>query len=209
MSKKKSQKKSKISKKKPGAKRPGASGAVKKAVVKEVKAPQQKFPDDPLLIGLLNQVAGEHGILVAKNLFGKELTDEELAKRTSISVNLVRRILYDLYDNRVVGYRRVRDEDSGWYIYYWRFEPARAMDYLNVNKRQLLQRLEEKLEQERNTVFFSCSSGGCPKVPFEAAVENDFKCPVCGSRLEQYDNSSTITTLEGRVQALRQQLAES
>jgi transcription initiation factor TFIIE subunit alpha len=209
MVKKKLQKKSEISKKKPGGKRSGAKSAVKKVAVKEVKAPQQKFPDDPLLIGLLNQVAGEHGIAVARNLCGKELTDEELAKRTSISVNLVRRILYDLYDNRVVGYRRVRDEDSGWYIYYWRFEPSRALDYLNVHKRQLLQRLEEKLEQERNTIFFSCNNGGCPKVPFDVAVENDFKCPTCGNRLGQYDNSSTITTLEGRVQSLRQQLAES
>jgi len=209
MVKKKSQKKSKVSKKKPVAKRKGASSAVKKAAVKEVKAPQLKFPDDPLLVDLLNQVAGEHGVVVAKSLFGKELTDEELAKRTSISVNLVRRILYDLYDNRVVGYRRVRDEDSGWYIYYWRFEPSRALDYLNIHKRQLLQRLEEKLEQERNTIFFSCNNGGCPKVSLEMAVENDFKCPACGNKLEQYDNSSTITTMEGRVQSLRQQLKSS
>ncbi|MEW6221701.1 MAG: transcription factor [Candidatus Hadarchaeota archaeon] len=179
-----------------------------KKTVETPKGPPAKFPEDPLFTSLLHQVAGEHGAVVAKAIFSKELTDEEVTKRTGISINLVRRILYDMYDNRVVAYRRVRDESSGWYVYYWHLEPTRAMDYLATNKRLLLQKLEEKLEMERSTTFFG-HNGGCPKVPLDVAVENDFKCPRCGEKLAQYDNSSTITTLEQRVNALRQQLMES
>lgn len=185
-----------------------AKKVVKKRQKKEPKKVQPKFPEDPALMELLNQLAGEHGCTVVKTIFGEELTDDEVAKRTGIRLNLVRRILYDLYDNRVVSYRRVRDESSGWYIYYWKMDPERALDYVSANKRALLQKLEEQLEREKTTMYFGCEDS-CPKVPFDLAAENDFRCPRCGKRLELYDNSSTLTSLERRVQSLRQQLVGS
>ncbi|MDI6884192.1 MAG: transcription factor E [Hadesarchaea archaeon] len=197
---KKVAKKTKIVKKAPKKK--------EKAEKKRQKKVELKFPDDPALMELLDQIAGGHGYKVTKTIFGEELTDEEVAKRTGIHLNLVRRILYDLYDNRVVSYRRVRDERSGWYIYYWKVEPERALDYINANKHLLLQKLEEQLEREKSIMYFSCNNGD-PKVPFDLAAENDFKCPKCGGRLEAYDNSSVLTSLERRVQALRQQLVGS
>jgi len=164
--------------------------------------------ENPTIYELLNQVAGEHGYTVAKAIVSEELTDEEIAKRTGIRLNLVRRILYDLYDNRVVSYRRVRDENSGWYIYYWKVDPERALAYVRANRQLLLQKLEEQLEREKNTIYFSCSNG-CPKVALEEAAENDFKCPRCKGKLEPYDNSAIITSLERRIQTLREQLTQS
>jgi transcription initiation factor TFIIE subunit alpha len=189
------------------SKKAGGKGAKKKAAGERAppEKPSRKFLEDPMLQDLLYQVAGDQGATVAKALLGKELTDEDLAKRTGISINLVRRILYDLYDNRVVSYRRTRDEESGWYIYHWTLDPERAIDHLRENRRLLLQKLEEKLERERNTMYFACG-GEDPKVPFEAAVETDFKCPRCGGRLKPYDNTSVIVSLERRVQTLREQL---
>lgn len=180
---------------------------VKKKAEAETKT-HPKLPDNPTIIKLLNQIAGEHGFEVAKVLSGEELTDDEVANRTGIRINLVRRILYELYENRLATYRRVRDENSGWYIYYWQLDPERALGYINANQRQLLQKLEEQLEMEKNTIYFGCNNG-CPKVPFEQAAENDFKCPKCGGKLEPYDNSSFITSLEQRIQALRQQMLGS
>ena len=58
---------------------------------------------------ILSKIAGEHGLEIADALSKGEATDEELAKKLNIQLNLVRKILYDLYDNRVVSYRRVRD----------------------------------------------------------------------------------------------------
>ena len=181
---------------------------VKKKVPVKKKVQEKthpKLPDDPVIIKLLNQIAGKHGHEVAKVLSGKELTDDEVANRTEMRINLVRRILYELYENRLASYRRVRDENSGWYIYYWQLDPERALGYVNTNQRQLLQKLEEQLELEKNTIYFNCNNE-CPKMPFEQATENDFKCPKCGGKLESYDNSNVITSLEQRIQSLRQQI---
>ncbi|MCS7131322.1 MAG: transcription factor, partial [Hadesarchaea archaeon] len=101
-----------------------------------------KILEDPIFKEILLRIAGENGYEVAAALAKGEATDEELAKRTGIRINLVRRILYDLYENRVVSYRRIRDEDSGWYIYYWRMEPERALEFFTNNKRLLLQKLQ-------------------------------------------------------------------
>ena len=90
---------------------------VKTKPAKPVKAakPEKEAPkEDPLFREILTRIAGEPGYQVAAAFVEKELTDDEVAKKTGIRINLVRKILYDLYDSRVVGYRRVRDESSGW-----------------------------------------------------------------------------------------------
>lgn len=186
------------------------------APAKKTKAQPEAKPEkektisleNPTIYELLHQIAGEHGYTVAKTIVSEELTDEEIAKRTGIRLNLVRRILYDLYDNRVVSYRRVRDENSGWYIYYWKIDPERALSYVKTNRQLLLQKLEEQLEKEKNTIYFSCSNG-CPKMTLEEAAENDFKCSRCKGKLEPYDNSAIIISLERRIQALREQLTQA
>jgi transcription initiation factor TFIIE subunit alpha len=163
------------------------------------------FLQNPVLVDVLHQISGEAGLAVLKALEGKELTDEDLAKRTGLQVNLVRRVLYDLHENQVVTYRRERDEESGWYIYYWKFNPERAMDFIRQNRLELLRKLEEKLERERETPYFSCENN-CQKYPYGEALENDFKCPTCGSMLKPYDNSKYIAALEHKVRQLREQL---
>lgn len=178
-----------------------------KKVIEKVKA-EPVLLENPTIFELLNQIAGEHGYVVAKTIFSEELTDDEIAKRTGIRLNLVRRILYDLYDNRVVSYRRVRDESSGWYIYYWKVEPERALAYVNTNRTLLLQKLEEQLEREKNAIYFTCGDG-CQKMTLDEAADNDFKCIKCKGKLEPYDNSAVITSLERKVQALREQITKS
>lgn len=183
----------------------------KKAVKKRAEVKKEfhlKPSDDPVLMEILTRIAGDRGYDVAKELVENEITDEEIAKRVGIRVNLVRKILYGLYENRVVSYHRVRDENSGWYVYYWRIEPERAREYFKNNKRQLIQKLEDRLNTERNTNFFSCGNGD-PKLPFELAAENDFKCPRCGDKLEPYDNSNVIMALERQIESLRHHLMDS
>ncbi|GAI33368.1 unnamed protein product [marine sediment metagenome] len=122
-------------------------------------------------------------------------------------MNIVRKILYKLYENRVASYRRDRDEQSGWYVYYWRIDPGRALEYFYNNKRLLLQKLEDRLGTERGAILFGCGDGD-PKLPFEFAAENDFRCPRCGGRMEPYDNSGVVAALERRIGSLRQSLVE-
>lgn len=184
---------------------------IKKKVAKErvkiKKKSKQKLLNDVVLKEIIIRIAGERGYEIAKELMGNEIADEEIAKRMGIRVNLVRKILYELYENRVVSYHRVRDEHSGWYVYYWRIEPERAREYFKHNKRLLIQKLEDRLDTERSTSFFNCGNGDL-KLPFELAAENDFKCPRCGDKLEPYDNSGVVIALERQIESLRHHLVE-
>lgn len=150
---------------------------------------------------LVDSVCGDHGHVVISALMDRELTDEGLAKVTGLKVNVVRRILYDLYERRLVNYRRTRDDGTGWYVYHWYVEPKRASEGLEIHRRQTLEKLKERLEYERNTIFFRCHNN-CPKVPMDVAMETNFTCPTCGERLEHYDNSKVVKSLEERIRAL-------
>lgn len=164
---------------------------------------EEKSRQSPIFREILSRIAGEHGSKIADILIEKEATDEELANETEIRLNLVRKILYDLYDNRVISYRRVRDEDTGWYVYYWKLEPDRALELFSNNKRLLLDKLRERVEYERDTMFFSCNDS-CPKLPFNEAAEYDFKCPRCGKKLRLFDNADIIAALERQIETLKQ-----
>lgn len=170
----------------------------------------QKLPStgDGRMKELIDMVSGDHGHVVISSLIGKELTDEGLARITGLKVNVVRRILYDLYERRLVNYRRTRDDGTGWYVYYWYLEPERAAEYLETHHRQMLEKLKERLEYERNNIFFRCPNK-CPKIPMDRALELDFTCPTCGERLEHYDNSPLVRSLEETIKSLESQVSKS
>ncbi len=158
---------------------------------------------------ILNRVAGEHGGKVVEVILEEdEPTDEEIANETGIRLNLVRKILYDLYDNRVVDYKRTRDDSTGWYSYHWHVEADQALELFDENKRILLRKLKERLEHERETMFYVCDND-CPRVNFDEAVENDFNCPSCGERMHEFDNSGIINAIERQVETIQQELVGS
>lgn len=172
-------------------------------------ASSEELANSPAFERILNRVAGEHGSEVAEVLLEKgEATDEEIANEIEIRLNLVRKILYDLYDNQVVEYRRTRDEETGWYVYYWHVEPEKALDLMDENKRKLLNKLKDRLEHERSTLFFTCGND-CPRVEFDEAVEQGFECPSCGEKMGEFDNSGIINALERQIEALEQELMGS
>lgn len=169
----------------------------------------EELAETPAFERILNRIAGEHGSSVARVLIEEgETTDEEIANKLDVRLNLVRKILYDLYDNQVVDYRRTRDEDTGWYVYYWHIEPSRALELMDKNKRTLLNKLEERLEHEKNTLFFTCGND-CPRIEFDEAVEQNFECPECGEKMEEFDNSGIINALERQIETLKQEMPGS
>lgn len=172
-------------------------------------ASAKELAQTPEFQKILDRVAGEHGSEVVDIIIREEeVTDEEIAQETGIRLNLVRKILYDLYEDRVVDYRRTRDSESGWYVYYWHIEPDQALELLEENKRILLRKLKERLEHERETMFFTCGND-CPRVEFDDAVEQDFECPHCGEKMSEFDNSDIIKALERQIETLQQELVGS
>ncbi|MHA2033900.1 MAG: transcription factor E, partial [Candidatus Thorarchaeota archaeon] len=143
---------------------------------------------------VVEEIAGKEGVDVATVLVNvDETTDEEIATKTDLKLNVVRRILYKLHDNHLASYRRVRDTDTGWFLYYWKIDPRKAQALVNRKKRMVLTLLEQRLEHETNNELYACVNRDSPPVPFEEAMNLSFRCPVCNGLLQYVNNERTIS----------------
>ncbi|MCD6549598.1 hypothetical protein J7K41_02745 [Candidatus Micrarchaeota archaeon] len=142
---------------------------------KIIRARKNLLKDSLLRRTLVNK-AGEHALAVVQALV-KPMTHEELARKIKANKSEVRMTLYKLHQAGLVTYVRDKDEESGWYSYFWSFRDAK------------LKELAESLSKERTVaengaVLFVCNVCDNEKVyTFEEAVDLKFRCPVCNSML--------------------------
>jgi len=169
----------------------------------------QSFIDDVTLIKVAEVFGNEDAVKIMDILKEvNEITDEEIANKTGIRLNFVRKILYKLYDHSLVGLRRSRDENTGWFIFHWRLQPDQIEGFVLNQKRRILEKLETRLRYEKNHDFYYCSTPECERIPFEEAMELVFKCPTCNKPLMHYDNGELIEALNQKIEALRKELGE-
>jgi transcription initiation factor TFIIE subunit alpha len=153
------------------------------------------------------EFAGEDAFEVASRLKeDEETTDEEIANETGMRLNAVRKILYKLYDLHLAAYRRTRDKQTGWFVYYWILEPERIHDLLREKKTKVLKRLKQRLQFETQNTFYFCNNDECTRHTFEEAMANAFKCPVCNGQLVHVDNAQIITLLRKQIETLEQEI---
>lgn len=80
--------------------------------------------DDATLARVAQALGEEDAIKMIEILkSSEETTDDEIANKTTIRLNSVRKILYKLYDRSLVSLRRTRDPKTGWFIFHWRLQP--------------------------------------------------------------------------------------
>jgi transcription initiation factor TFIIE subunit alpha len=162
---------------------------------------------DEVVLSVVARIAGSDAVKVTHALLNEEwLTDELIASKTLLKLNQVRKILYTLLDNQLVVYRKVRDENSGWYVYYWTLNKEAVERLVLLRKRLVLKKLRERLDLERKGNLYSCNHCGGVLLRFEEAVETYFRCPRCGQQLEAYDNEKTVKVLEARIAKLEEEL---
>jgi transcription initiation factor TFIIE subunit alpha len=137
-----------------------------------------------------------------------EITDDEIANKTGIRLNLVRRILYKLYDHSLVSLRRTRDPKTGWFIFHWKLQPDQLEGFILSQKRRVLEKLNVRLEYEKNHDFYYCDTPECKRIPFEEAVELVFHCSICGKPLAHCGNERIVQRLSEKVEQLRKELGE-
>jgi transcription initiation factor TFIIE subunit alpha len=165
--------------------------------------------DDATLMKVAEALGEEEAIKlidILKN--SNETTDDEIANKTGIRLNSVRKILYKLYDHSLVSLRRTRDPKTGWFIFHWRLQPDQLEGFILSQKRRVLEKLNIRLEYEKKHDFYYCSTPGCRRIPFEEAVELVFKCATCGKPLMHYENGKMIEALTKKVEQLRKELGE-
>lgn len=165
------------------------------------------FIDEKTLNKVAEVFGNEEAIKVINVLKGvDEITDDEIANKTGIRLNSVRKILYKFYDHSLVGLRRSRDENTGWFIFHWRLQPDQLEGFILNQKRRVLEKLQTRLEYENGHDFYYCGSPKCQRIPFEDAVESVFRCPNCGQPLNHFDNTNIKKALELKVEQLRKEL---
>jgi transcription initiation factor TFIIE subunit alpha len=169
----------------------------------------QAFIDDETLNKVAQVFGSDDAVKVIDILREvEEITDDEIANKTGIRLNFVRKILYKLYDHSLVALRRSRDESTGWFIFHWRLQPDQLEGFIQNQKRRILDKLEMRLRYEKNHDFYYCYTPGCKCIPFEEAMELVFKCPTCNKPLMHYDNGKLVEALDTRIERLRKELGE-
>ncbi|MGQ9565220.1 MAG: transcription factor E [Candidatus Bathyarchaeales archaeon] len=167
------------------------------------------FVDEETLRKVAEVVGSEEAIKVIEILKdSNEITDDEIANKTEIRLNTVRKILYKLYDHSLVSLRRSRDENTGWFIFHWKLQPDQLEGFILNQKRRVLEKLQTRLDYEKRHDFYYCHTPGCKRVPFEEAMELVFRCPTCTKPLMHFDNSKIIEILNKKVDQLRKELGE-
>jgi len=153
---------------------------------------------DPVIKGYLINLVGDEGYKVVQDMPEGEVTDEKIAQATGVLLNIVRRTLFILYENRLANYRRERDANSGWLTYLWKLDLSNLNRQLDIEAKKLLKNLQTKLEFEEDKVFYLCEKQD-GRFLFEVAAEMEFKCPLCGGELIYRENESVIQGLKQRI----------
>ena len=159
------------------------------------------------LLEFIKRFVGDYGVRVFKVLMesNKELLDTEITKLTRLGEQEVRRVLYELHNLGLVTYRKSRNPDDSRYIYHWKIDEVRINQVLLQRKKAVLKKLRERLEYEESNTFYICPVDGV-RLSFEEALENDFKCPRCGSMLVYEDNDGVRRALRELVRRLEEEI---
>ena len=152
--------------------------------------------NDPLVKTLLtNIVEDESNLPIVEALNNGIETDEEIANKTGIKLNIVRKILYRLYDMGLASYKRSKDPETQWFTYSWKFEKDEVINRIQKDSQKYLSMLNEELEREENNMFFVCPLGHV-RLDFDESSDYEFICPACGEELEFQDNAETIEQIK-------------
>jgi Transcription initiation factor IIE, alpha subunit len=154
-------------------------------------------------------IGGEEYVKVAKSLLNTEdVTDEEIASATGLKINIVRKVLYDMFGKALITGIRVKDEKKGWFVYRWRAKQDQVDNFIENQKKKILDRLYKRLEYEESTEFYHCGNHDCHRLKFDAAVELFFKCPNCKGALNMVDNAKVKEALRYKIDQLATDIAK-
>lgn len=177
--------------------------------MKHVGVELQLSVNEKVLHEIASIVGGPGAEAVVKQMSdGKETTIENLALKSGVQINQVRKILYRLYSRSLVTSKRFRDPETGWFIFQWKLQPELVEGYVQSTKQKIVKRLQARLEYEESRQFYHCGNE-CPKLSFDEAMEAVFHCPKCGRILRLYDNKAVIEALERKIREIEVELNDS
>ncbi|MDR3102729.1 MAG: transcription factor [Methanocalculaceae archaeon] len=162
--------------------------------------------NNPAIFQYLRKLVGEEGVELLRRCPDEELSDEDIAAKTAINLNSVRRVLYNLYEHRLAEYRRIKNNETGWLTYLW----VMRMDNLNTVLWSEIDtsvgKLSARLHYDATNDFYQCKNCG-QMTTFNNACTTDFACQNCGRMLVHFDDEQLlIAALRNRVGKMREVL---
>ena len=158
-------------------------------------------------VRISTMIGGDEYLKVARSLLKSEdATDEEIASSTGLRINMVRKVLYDLFGKALITGIRVKDERKGWFVYRWRSRRDEVENFIEDQKKKIVNRLQQRLDYENSSDFYHCGNEDCPRVTFEDALEAFFKCPNCGKVVNIKKNDKSKKAFGRKIDEIRKDM---
>jgi transcription initiation factor TFIIE subunit alpha len=148
-------------------------------------------------------------VRIASMIGGDEyLKVEEIASSTGLRINMVRKVLYDLFGKSLITGIRVKDERKGWFVYRWRTRREEVEHFIENQKKKITERLQQRLDFENHSDFYHCGNEDCPRVTFEDALEGMFKCPSCQNVLNLKKNDKSKKAYAKKIDEMKKDMQQ-
>jgi transcription initiation factor TFIIE subunit alpha len=165
--------------------------------------------EDPF-VRISAMIGGDEYLKVARSLLKSEdATDEEIASSTGLRINMVRKVLYDLFGKALITGIRVKDEKKGWFVYRWRSRRDEVENFIEGQKKKISERLQQRLDYENSSDFYHCGNDDCPRVTFEDALELFFKCPSCSQVLNLKKNEKSKKAFAYKIDHIKKDMRQN
>jgi len=162
--------------------------------------------EDPF-VKISYMIGGDEYLKVARSLLkSMDATDEEIASSTGLRINMVRKVLYDLFGKALITGVRVKAERKGWFVYRWRSRRDEVENFIENQKKKVSERLQHRLDYENSSQFYHCGNNDCSRLTFEDALESFFKCPSCSGVLNLKKNDKSKKAFAKQVDKIRKEM---
>ncbi len=165
--------------------------------------------EDPF-VRISTMIGGDEYLKVARSLLKSEdATDEEIASSTGLRINMVRKVLYDLFGKALITGIRVKDEKKGWFVYRWRSRRDEVENFIEGQKKKIHDRLQQRLDYENSSDFYHCGNEDCPRVTFENSLDLFFKCPSCANVLNLKKNDKSKKAFGYKIDQIKKDMRQN
>ena len=159
--------------------------------------------EDPF-VKISAMIGSDEYLKVSRSLLKSEdATDEEIASSTGLRINMVRKVLYDLFGKGLITGIRVKDERKGWFVYRWRSRHDEVENFIESQKKKILERLQKRYDFENASDFYHCGNSDCNRITFEEALDLFFKCPSCGQVLNLKNNDKVRKSFLKKIDQIK------
>jgi len=157
---------------------------------------------EDLINYVVTELVGEEALPIILYLKGKtQISEFIIAEELDLEIHFVRNLLYRLLEYNIVSFIRKKDRIKGWYICYWDFNENMVPYLAEKIRLSKISKLKERLEREENHTFYMCRNA-CVRMPFEKSMEFNFKCPECGTLMNEQDNTRTQEFIKQQLKDL-------